>query len=152
MLVVIELQIPVGIPVVVVVVSARINLYEANTSLDQSTSHQALSTEVLGLVSIDSVEGFCLLIFGIDIDRFGSRALHLVGQFVTGDACGKIGVSDPCRGMGFVFATQVIEHGSLDPTSQELWRFKVENRWPLRTENGALVLGGHVAARPVLCS
>ena len=71
MMVVILLQVSMGVPIVVVVRSARIDLDEANTSLHQSTSQQATIGKMSLAVSFSS-----LLRFTFEVERVVRAHAH----------------------------------------------------------------------------
>ena len=90
--VVIFFEITVGIPVVVIVGAARINLDEADTAFDESAREQTLATKVLGALFVHAIEFFDVLGFFVDVDGLGRSCLHAAREFIAGDARGEIGV------------------------------------------------------------
>ena len=87
-------QVAVGVPVVVVVVAAGVDLDEAHAALDQPPGQQALPAERRRVcVSFEAVQ---LLASprspGARSTASGACCLHLEGQLVAGDAGGQLGV------------------------------------------------------------
>src|SRR5438105_7475663 len=82
----------VGIPVLLLVSAAMIDLHEAHAALNQPARNQALAAEgrraecewMVGLGSVQSVHYFGRRRFASQIQGFGSRRLKLKGQFVAG--------------------------------------------------------------------
>ena len=85
-------QIPMRVPVVVGVISAGIDLDKSNSSFDETPREEALLSEVLGLLVLQSVELADVKRFIVKGEGLGSGGLHPKGQFVTLDARGKLGV------------------------------------------------------------
>ena len=56
MLRVVGYQIAMGVPVVIVVAAARIDLHESHSALDQSPRRQAAVSKIAGLVAIEAVQ------------------------------------------------------------------------------------------------
>ena len=90
--VVVLLQVTVGVPVGVIVVAARVNLDEADATLDKSAGKEAFAAEIIRPPLVDTVEVFDVLGLVIQVNGLGGGGLHAVGQLIIGDPGGKVGI------------------------------------------------------------
>ena len=86
-------QVAMGVPIVVIVRSAGIQLHEADSPLDQPSGEQAAAAEVRGLLVVDAVEGLRVVGLARVVDGLGSVLLHLEGQLIAGDPGGQVAVA-----------------------------------------------------------
>ena len=85
-------QVGVGVPVVVVMGAAGVDLDEADAALDQPPGDQAFAAEIGGARLVDAVERAGLGRFLAQIDGLGRGLLHAKGQLVAGDSRGQLRV------------------------------------------------------------
>ena len=83
---VVLVDVAVGVPVLVVVAAAGVNLHKADAALDEPPRHQAAPAESLGAGVVESVELLRFRRFARQIDGLGSARLHPERQLVAGDA------------------------------------------------------------------
>ena len=107
-------EVAVGVPVVVVVAAAGVDLHESHAALDQPAGQQAARAEVAGLVAVEAVQVARRLRFLAQIDGFRRVGLHLVRQLVGGDARGQVVLIGPRGMMPVVHAGERVEHVALE--------------------------------------
>ena len=144
MFVVVGLKVAVGVPVVIVVGTSGIDLDEAHATLNQTAGHQAFLAEVLGAVLVHAVEGLNMLRLLVEIDGFWSGGLHLVGELIGGDACGKVGVIPASFLVALIKMIEGLNQAILLIRSHVVDVFEVENGVTFGAKDRALVGGGHV--------
>ena len=149
---VVRVEIAVGIPVVVVVVPARVDLDEAHTALHQTPGQQALAAELLGALAVQAVEPPRRLGLGLDVEDLGGVLLHLEGQLVAGDAGGQLRVAAPLFEMAGVLPVKLVEQPALQLRGHARRQVEVQDGRARGADHHALVVGGHVATAPVLGS
>ena len=152
MMVVVFFQVPVSVPIVIVVRPARIDLDEANSSFHQSTGQQATFAEGVRRGVIHPVQFFGVPGFLVEFDGFRRGRLHAVGQFVAGDSCVQIGVAGSSGSMTPVCLLNGVDHVPLNAAAHVRRWSKIEDRRAFGLEMSALVARRHETARPVLCS
>ncbi len=106
-------QVSVSVPVGVIVIASRVHLYEAYAAFNKATSKKAFATKVFGARAVNAIEFLYMFGFGVEVYGFGSGSLHLVSEFVGGDAGGEIGVVVSLGEVPFVYCPQVIKQGAL---------------------------------------
>ena len=148
--IVILLEIPVGIPVVVVVGPAGIELHEAHAALNEPPGEEAAAAEVGGARVGEAVKGLRLGRLARQIDRLRSVLLHLPGELVGGDPGGKLGVVAAREKMRAVLRPEGVEERPLALERHVVWGGEIENRRPLRSQQRPLIGRRHVATRPIL--
>ena len=89
---VVLVDVAMGVPVLVVVAAAGVDLHEPDPSLDQPTRQQAAPAEPLGPGVVEPVEPLRLRRFACEVDGLGGTRLHSEGQLVAGDAGRQLGV------------------------------------------------------------
>ena len=102
MQIMVVLEITMGVPVGVVVVSTRVNLDKPDAPFNHPPGQQALFAEIFGLGMFQAIHFFGGGCFLGKVNCFRCGGLHLVGQFVTGDSCRQIGVVTPVGEMFLV--------------------------------------------------
>ena len=110
---VIGVDIFVGIPVVVIVCTSRIELHKPYAPLNQSTGEQALATKILRLRMIEAVERVgvgCLL---RQVHGLWRMLLHLVGKFVAIDPRSEVTIFNATALMLLIVCFELIEQPSL---------------------------------------
>ena len=111
--VVVGFQVAVGVPVVVVVGTAGVELNEPNAALDQAPGQQALASELVALRIRQTVEFLrrCGLLRRSTAS--GALRLHLEGQLVAGDPGREVAVVGTRGIVVFVVAAQRVEQTAL---------------------------------------
>ena len=142
-------EVAVGVPVVVVVGAARIELDEPHTPLHEPPREQAAPAEIGRPRVVEAVERLRVLSFAGEIHRLRRVLLHLPGEFVGGDAGGEFGVVAAGESVGRVGLAEGVEHRPLGLERHVVGRREVEDRRALRAQQRALVGRRHVATRPV---
>ncbi|CAD72466.1 hypothetical protein-transmembrane prediction [Rhodopirellula baltica SH 1] len=147
--VVVDFQVTVGVPVVVVVGTATVKLDEPNTALSQTTCEQAAFAEGLrfGIVHAVHRKRF----FGLvgEVDRFRCSGLHSVRQFIAGDSRSQGFFANVLDQVTAVGVLDGIDQATLQPRWEIGRRIQIENRIAFGAEHGALISGRHVTAGPV---
>ena len=143
----------VGVPVVVVVRPAGVDLDEPDAALDEPAGEQALAAEVrrAGLRrAFDAVhfEGFLRLLG--EIDGLGGVLLHLVREFVAGDAGHEFGVVRAALQVRLVLLLEPVEDVALLVPGHARRQGEVVDRRLVGADDDPLVRGRHEARGPVL--
>ena len=143
-------QITMGIPVVVVVGAAGVELNKPHAPLHKATGQQAPLAKVGSAGVFQAVEGLGFLGLLREIDRLGRVLLHLPGKLIRRDAGGELAVVATREQVRRIGIPQGIEHRPLGLQRHVVWRSEVEDRVSLASQQRALVGRRHVATRPVL--
>ena len=148
--VVVLLDVGVGVPVVVVVGPAGVELNETHPPLDQATRQETATPELLGARVVEAIKTPGRRTLAGQIHRLRRMPLHVEGQFVAGDAGSKVGVLGVEGSVVGVELMERIQHATLGTATHARRTLKVENRISRRPKDGALVGRRHVATGPVL--
>ena len=147
--VVILLDIGVGVPVVVVVGPAGIELNETHPPLDQATRQETATPELLGARIVEAIKATSRLGLTPQVHRLWRMPLHVEGQFVAGDAGGEVGVLGVQGGVVGVEGLQRIQYATLGTATHARRTLKVEDGIPSRPKDSALIGRWHVTTGPV---
>src|SRR5205823_2655757 len=123
---------------------------EADAALHQPAGQQALPAEGGAAAVVQAVQLLDVFRLAAQVHRLGRRRLHLEGQLVAGDAGGQgrvVAVPGPVL---VVEGAQVIQQPALRVGAGGGRAGQVEDGGAPGAEGGALEVGRHVAARPVL--
>ena len=120
-------KVAVGVPVVVVMRAAGVELDEGDTALDEATGEEAFFAKVGGDFLVHAVEGFGGIRFLCKFDRFGCSGLHLVGEFVAGDAGGEVGVAVAVFEVVLVELVERLDEAVLFVAAHAVGVFEIEN-------------------------
>jgi hypothetical protein len=143
------LKITMGVPVLVIVCPARVNLNEAHSTFHQSPRQQAFLAEILGSIVVNTVHVLDVFGLTVHVNSFGSSGLHLVCQFVTGNAGGQIAVVNAVRQMPLIEMFEMLQQDLLFAGIHVAGILQIQNGCTLWTKHRALIRGGHVTAGPV---
>ena len=113
-LLVVTRDVHVPVPGPLVLHPARVDLYKANASLEESASHQALASKVIAFGIPNPVELVNMLRFIAKIQRLWSLALHSEGQFKALDASRKLSIRSMVLQVHLVELSQGVQLLPLD--------------------------------------
>ena len=139
----------VAVPAPLVLHAAAVDLHEAHAALDQPPGDQALPGEVRALRIVEAVERLRRPRFAFEVEAFGGRHLHAIGQLETFDPGGQLRLVRRLLEVPLVELLEEVELRALLAVGDALRRIQVVDRRALRLEHGPLVDARQKARAPV---
>ncbi len=138
-----------AVPAPLVFHAAAINLHEPHTALDEPSGDEALLGEVRAARIIQAVERLSRPRFLFQVETFGGRHLHAVGQFEALDAGGQLGIVGRMFQVPLVELFQQVELRSLLAVADAWCPVQVVDGRSRRLQHRPLINAGQETRTPI---